>query len=107
AAAAPLAADPALTQEAIPGMAGAQRFVGHGFAVAGGVGVAVSVARGILVGYLALSRLTVAVTSWPLRRVIAGIGIIMVGTAPVLLINPDRIYDNLLTPSLFALWLSN
>jgi hypothetical protein len=70
-------------------------------------GVAVSVAGVILVEYLALSRLTVAVTSWPLRRVIAGVGIIMVATAPVLLINPDRIYDNLLTPSLFALWLSD
>jgi len=30
----------------------------------------------------------------------------MVATGPVLLINPDRIYDTLLTPSLFALWLS-
>jgi len=30
----------------------------------------------------------------------------MVAAAPVLLINPDRIYDSLLTPSLFALWLS-
>ena len=107
AAVAPLAADPSLTQAAIPGMAVAQRFVGHGFAVAVGVGVAVSVAGVILVEYLALSRLTVAVTSWPLHRVIAGIGVIMVATAPVLLINPDRIYDNLLTPSLFALWLSN
>jgi len=34
------------------------------------------------------------------------IGVIMVALAPVLLINPDRIYDTLLTPSLFALWLS-
>ena len=50
--------------------------------------------------------LTVAVTEWPLRRVIAGIGVIMVAVAPVLLINPDQIYDDLLRPSLFALWLS-
>jgi hypothetical protein len=71
-----------------------------------GIGVAVSVAGVILVEYLALSRLTVAVTAWPLRRVIAGIGVIMVAAGPVLLINPDRIYDTLLTPSLFALWLS-
>jgi hypothetical protein len=71
-----------------------------------GIGVAVSVAGVILVEYLALSRLTVAVTAWPLRRVIVGIGVIMVAAGPVLLINPDRIYDTLLTPSLFALWLS-
>jgi hypothetical protein len=71
-----------------------------------GIGVAVSVAGVILVEYLALSRLTVAVTAWPLRRVLIGIGVIIVATGPVLLINPDKIYDDLLTPSLFALWLS-
>jgi hypothetical protein len=103
---APLAADPGLTQGAIPGMSVAQRFVGHGFALTVGIGVAVSVAGVILVEYLALSRLTVAVTAWPLRRVIVGIGVIMVAAGPVLLINPARIYDTLLTPSLFALWLS-
>jgi amino acid transporter len=103
---APLAADPALMQAGIPGMAVAERFVGHGFAVTIGIGVAVSVGGVILVEYLTLSRLTSAVTGWPVRRVVAGIGVIMVATAPVLLINPDRIYDSLLTPSLFALWLS-
>lgn len=103
---APLAADPALTQSAIPGMTVAQDFVGRGFAVTVGIGVAVSVAGVILVEYLALSRLTVAVTSWPLRPVVIGIGVIMIAAGPVLLINPDRIYDDLLTPSLFALWLS-
>ena len=105
AAVAPLAADPALAQGAIPGMAVAERFVGHGFAVTVGIGVAVSVAGVILVEYLAL-RATTAVTAWPLRRVIIGIGVIMVATGPVLLINPQRIYDTLITPSLFALWLS-
>jgi hypothetical protein len=106
AAVAPLAADPALTRAAIPGMAVAERFVGHGFAVTIGIGVAASVAGVILVEYLALSRLTTAVTAWPLRRVVIGIGAVMVAVAPVLLIDPDRIYDALLTPSLFALWLS-
>ncbi len=106
AAVAPLAADPALTRAEIPGMAVAEQFVGHGFAVAVGIGVAVSVAGVILVEYLALSRLTVAVTAWPLRRVLIGIGVIMVAVGPVLLINPNKIYDDLITPSLFALWLS-
>ena len=64
------------------------------------------VAGVILVEYLALSRLATAVTGWPLRQVVTGIGAVMVATAPVLLINPDRIYNPLLTPSLFALWLS-
>ena len=106
AAVAPLAADPALTGTEIPGMAVAERFVGHDFAVTVGIGIAVSTALVILVEYLALSRLTVAVTAWPLRRVLIGIGVIMVAVGPVLLINPDRIYDDLVTPSLFALWLS-
>ena len=78
AAVAPLAADPALAGSEIPGMAVAERFVGHDFAVTVGIGVAVSTAAVILVEYLALSRLTVAVTAWPLRRVLIGIGVIMV-----------------------------
>jgi hypothetical protein len=106
AAVAPLAADPALAGTEIPGMAVAERFVGHDFAVAVGIGVAVSTAAVILIEYLALSRLTVAVTAWPVRRVLIGIGVIMVAVGPVLLINPDQIYDDLVTPSLFALWLS-
>jgi hypothetical protein len=103
---APLAADPALLRGEIPGMDVAQRFAGHGFAVTVGLGVAVSVAGVILVEYLALSRLTSAVTGWPLRRIVVGIGVIMVAGAALLLVNPDAIYDDLITPSLFALWLS-
>ena len=54
AAVAPLAADPAITRAPIPGMAVAERFAGHGFAVTVGVGVAVSIAGVMLVEYLAL-----------------------------------------------------
>jgi amino acid transporter len=106
AAVAPLAADPAITGAPIPGMAVAERFVGHGFALVVGVGVAVSVAGVMLAEYLALSRLVTTVTSWPLRRVIIGIGAAVVLVAPFTLINPQRIYNDLLTPSLVALWLS-
>jgi hypothetical protein len=103
---APLSAVPGFTRTAIPGVAVARAFGGHGLAVAVGVGVAASIAGVILVEYLALSRLAVAVTGWPLRRVIRGIAVAMVVFAPVLLINPDAIYNALLTPSLAALWLS-
>jgi len=106
AAVAPLAADPDLARTEIPGMAVAERFISHDFAVTVGIGVAASTAAVILIEYMALSRLTVAVTAWPLRRVLIGIGVIMVAVGPVLLINPDKIYDDLVTPSLFALWLS-
>jgi hypothetical protein len=71
-----------------------------------GVGVAVSIGGVILAEYLALSRLVSAVTSWPLRPVIIAIGAIMVAAGPLTLINPDRIYNDLLMPSLVALWLS-
>jgi hypothetical protein len=84
----------------------ADRFAGPGFAVVVGVGVAVSVAGVMLAEYLALSRLVHAVTPWPLRRVIIAIGAVVVAAAPLTLINPQRIYDDLLTPSLVALWLS-
>jgi len=106
AAVAPLAADPVAARAPIPGMAVAAQFAGHGFAVAVGVGVAASIAGVMLVEYLALSRLTASVTSWPLRRVIITIGAVVVLAAPVTLINPERIYNDLLTPSLVALWLS-
>jgi hypothetical protein len=106
AAVAPLAAIPGFAKAEIPGMAVARAFGGHGFAVTVGIGVAASVAGVILVEYLALSRLAAAVTAWPLRPVIIGIGVIMVGFAPIMLINPDKIYDSLITPSLVALWLS-
>jgi amino acid transporter len=103
---APLAAEPALTLVSIPGMTAAQQFAGHGFAVVVGVGVAVSIAGVILVEYFALSRLVTVVTSWPRRPVILAIGAITVLFAPLTLINPDQIYDDLLTPSLVALWAS-
>jgi hypothetical protein len=60
----------------------------------------------MLVEYLALSRLVTAVTSWPLRPVIIALGVAVVAAAPFTLINPQRIYNDLLTPSLVALWLS-
>jgi hypothetical protein len=71
-----------------------------------GIGVAASVGGVMLVEYLALSRLVHAVTSWSLRPIVAGIGIALVGFAPLTLIDPIRIYDDLLKPSLVALWLS-
>lgn len=106
AAVAPLAAAPVFTRVPFPGMTVAQAFAGHGFAVAVGVGVAVSIAGVMLAEYVALSRLVTAVTSWPLKRVIIGIGVTMVVAAPFTLINPDTIYNDLLAPSLVALWLS-
>ena len=103
---APLAVDPALARAAVPGMAAAERFAGHGLAVTVGVGAAVSVVGVMLAEYFALSRLIGAVTSWRQHPVITGLGIALVAAAPLTLIDPQRIYGDLIRPSLIALWLS-
>jgi amino acid transporter len=102
----PLAENPAFTRAAIPGMSVAQVFSGHGLAVAVGVGVAVSTAGVMLVEYLALSRLLQRLTARPMRQVVGVLSAVLVISAPITLIDPNRIYDDLLKPSLVALWLS-
>ena len=103
---APLAADPSLASAPIPGMAIAQRFVGHGFAVTVGIGVAASIVGVMLVEYLALSRLISAMTAWPSRWVVIAIGVLVLVFAPFTLINPQAVYNALSEPSLIALWVS-
>jgi amino acid transporter len=102
----PLAANPAFTSAPIPGVAIAQVFSGRTLAVAIGVGVAVSTAGVMLVEYLALSRLLHAVTARPIRQMVIALAAVLVLSAPLTLINHERIYDDLLKPSLVALWLS-
>ena len=103
---APLAADPSIASAPIPGMAAASRFAGHGFAMVVGVGVAVSIAGVMLAEFLALSRLVTALVALPLRLVIIGIAAAIVAFAPLTLINPEQVYNDLAEPSLVALWLS-
>ena len=62
-------------------------FANHQLAVAVGIGVAASIAGVILIEAVALTRL------------------LHVLTAPLTLIDPERIYEGLLKPSLIALWL--
>jgi amino acid transporter len=102
----PLATDPAFTRAPIPGMSVAEIFAGHGLAVTVGLGVAASVAGVMLVEYLALSRLLHVLTGRSVRSLVVGLGAALVAVAPVSLIDPDSLYDDLLKPSLIALWLS-
>jgi hypothetical protein len=83
-----------------------QQFAGAGVARVIGVGVAVSTAGVILYEYLALTRLVQTIGGWSQRRVAAGIGAVMVLTAPFTLIDPEGFYNTLAQPSLIALWLS-
>jgi amino acid transporter len=102
----PIAENPAFTRAPIPGMSIAEVFSGHRLAVAIGVGVAVSVAGVMLVEYLALSRLLHALTARPIRTIIAALAAVLVVSAPITLVDPERFYNDLLKPSLIALWLS-
>jgi hypothetical protein len=102
----PIAANPAFTRAPIPGMSIAEVFAGHGLAVAIGVGVAASTAGVMLVEYVALSRLVHVLTRRSLKTTTAAIAGVLVLSAPLTLIDPSRIYDALLKPSLVALWLS-
>ncbi|HEY3087359.1 MAG TPA: hypothetical protein VGJ59_04765 [Jatrophihabitantaceae bacterium] len=102
----PIAANPAFAHAPIPGMSIAEVFSGHSLAVAIGIGVAVSTAGLMLVEYVALSRVLHAVTDRPLRPIIGVLAVVLVGSAPLSLINPERFYEDLLKPSLIALWLS-
>ena len=102
----PLARNPAFLHEPIPGMSVAQVFSGHALAVAIGVGVAVSTVGVMLVEFLALSRLLCAVLTRPPSGIIRILSAVLVLTAPLTLLAPVRIYEDLLKPSLVALWLS-
>jgi amino acid transporter len=102
----PLAANPSFGFETIPGVAIAQVFGTHALAVSIGIGVAASTAGVMLVEYIALTRLVHALTGRSLRQVTAVVAVALVVTAPISLINPDGFYQNLLKPSLIALWLS-
>jgi hypothetical protein len=102
----PLAVAPAFTRASIPGVSIAERFAGRGFGIVVGIGVAASIAGVILAEYIALGRLLHAVTSRSLRGINIAIGAVMVAAAPLTLLNPVRIYDDLVRPSIVALLLS-
>jgi amino acid transporter len=105
-AAVPIAADPALLHAEVPGMELAREFSGAGLADAIGVGLALSVGGVMLAEFFALTRLVHAVTAWNLRQVTWVIAALIVIAAPLMLIDPDSLYDALIKPSLVALWLS-
>lgn len=102
----PLAADPAFTRAPIPGMSLVEVFAGHPAALAVGFGVAASVVGVMLVEFLAVTRLLHALTRRPGRTVTRAVAGALVVTAPLTLIDPERVYSLLLKPSLIALWLS-
>jgi hypothetical protein len=102
----PLAAAPGLARTDVPGFELAVQFASSGLARAIGIGIAVSIAGVILCEYLALTRLLATVGGWATRRTSLAVGAIVVAAAPIMLIDPEGIYDALARVSLAALWIS-
>jgi amino acid transporter len=106
-AAVPLASVPSDFRNAdLPGVAIAQAYSGRGLAVTIGLASAASVAALIVLEYLALGRLAHWLLGTAIRPTLAAIGVPFIVADAFSLIDPDRFYDDLLRPSLIALFLS-
>jgi hypothetical protein len=90
----------------IPGVAIARAAGFGGFGLALGVGVAVSVMSLVVIEYLAVARLMHALTGRSLRTVTRWLAVPLVAASAAALAAPGRFYDDLLRPSLVALWLA-
>jgi hypothetical protein len=90
----------------LPGVAIAQAYSGRPLAIAVGLGAAASVTALIVAEYVALSRLLRFLYAIEVRRALLWIAVPFVGADALSLIDPDAFYDNLLQPSLAALFAS-
>jgi hypothetical protein len=106
-AAIPLADVPeSLRDSSIPGVAIAQAYSGRGLAVAVGLGTAAGTMALIVAEYVALARLLHWLHGPPVRELVVWIALPFVAADAVSLLDPDRFYDDLLKPSLAALYVS-
>lgn len=103
----PLATVPqSLRDAAVPGAAIAQAYGGRGLGIAVGVLTALSTLALIVAEYLALSRLLHWLHGIPVRAVLIWTAVPFVIADVVSLTDPDRFYDDLLKPSLGALFVA-
>ncbi len=103
----PLAAvAPQALGEELPGAALARAAGLPTLATAIGVGVVGSVVGVMVAEFLALSRLLHALTGHSVQRVVRVLVVLLVAGSAASLVQPERVYDDLLKPSLVALWLS-
>lgn len=100
------AVDPSLLHGEIPAYDVAAAYSGRTLAVVVGLGAAISVAGVIVAEYLALSRLLYWVSGVPVRRLLAWIAVPFVAADALSLLSPDAFDENVLRPSLIALFLS-
>ena len=102
----PIAVDPAFAQAAIPGMSLVHVDVNATAATAIGLGVAASIVGVMVLEYVAVTRLVHAVSGRSTTSIARWLAVPLVAAGPISLINPNAFYDDLLKPSLVALWLS-
>lgn len=95
-----------LRNTAVPGAAIAQAYGGRGLAVAVGLLTAASTCALILAEYLALARLLHWLHGPPVKQLLLWLAVPFVAADAVSLVDPDRFYDDLLKPSLGALFAS-
>ena len=106
AAAIPLARPNELRNAAVPGAAIAQAYSGRGPAVTVGLLTAGSTLALIVAEYLALARLLHWLHGPPVRSLLRWIAVPFVAADAISLVNPSRFYNDLLKPSLRALFVS-
>ena len=106
-AAIPLAGVPdELRDAAVPGVAIAQAYSGRSLAIAVGLLTAGSTLALVVAEYLALARLLHWLHGPPVRSVLLWIAAPFVALDVISLADPDRFYDDLLKPSLGALFVA-
>jgi amino acid transporter len=103
----PLAGMPnEIRNAAVPGAAIAQAYSGRGLAVAVGLLTAASILALIIAEYVALARLIHWLHGAPVRSVLRWIAVPFILADVISLADPNRFYDDLLKPSLGALFIS-
>jgi hypothetical protein len=97
---------PDLLGTSLPGMSVAAAAGAPRLATAIGVGVVAAVAAVMVAEYLALTRLLHWLSGVATRTISRIVAVLLVAGSVVTLLQPERIYEDLLKPSLVALWLS-
>jgi hypothetical protein len=96
----------ALLEFPLPAAAIAKYYSGRSLEVAVALGIGVGTLALIVAEYLALGRLIHWLHGVPLRRVLLWIAVPFIAADVISLVNPDEFYDQLLKPSLGALYIS-
>ena len=98
--------EPSLRSTDFTGLDLASFYAGRSFGVIVGLGAVISVAGVIVAEYIALSRLLYSVTGIPVRRLLKWIAVPFIAVDALSLLSPDEFDENVLRPSLIALFLS-